>query len=168
MTVDPKIVEVWFKLMADAAKGVQEAQEAVQLLAKVSSPTELNRWLLNFAPGLVSPTAHRQAEIFEEWLEQWWRMMGVVPRARYLELLEKHDALKRQLEKAQGTIRKMQETFARTGEEPYARKTVDLWKAMLDETLKTQTEWIRVWRGASEGEEKSAERVDENKSEKKP
>ena len=160
-------MEVWLKLMVDAAKGVQEAQAAVKLLAKVSNPAELNRWLLNFAPGLVYPAAHHQAEMFEEWLDQWWRMMGVVPRARYLELLEKHEALRRQLEKAQETIRKMQEALARKGEEPYARTTLDLWNAILDETLKTQAQWIRVWKGTSEEEEKSVDRVDENKSEKR-
>ena len=150
MTADPKILELWFKLMAEAAKGVRDAQDAVQSLAKVSNPAELNHWLLNFAPNLVSPGAHQQAEMFEKWLEEWWRMMGVVPRARYLDLLEKHDALRRQMEKAQETIRTMQEALNHKGQDPSAKNMLDLWNAMLEETLKAQADWLKVWKKSAE------------------
>jgi len=153
MTADPKIVEVWFKLMAEAAKGVRDAQEAIQSLAKVLNPADLNRWLLKFSPNLASPTAYQQAEMFEEWLEEWWRMMGVVPRARYLDLLEKHEALRRQLEKAQETIRGMQEALNHKGQQPYAKNLLNLWNGMLEETLKTQADWLKVWKETGQAKE---------------
>jgi len=81
-------------------------------------------------------------------------MIGVVPRARYLELLEKHDALRCELKKAQEAIRKLHETLGHKGE-PYAKNVVDVWNAMLDETLEAQAEWIRVWKGQARGMQNS-------------
>ena len=159
-------MEAWFTLMAEAARGVQGAQAALQSLSKVSKPADLSRWMLTFMPGLASSAGPQPAEIFEQWLEEWWRMIGVVPRARYLELLEKHDALRRQLEKAQQTIRNMQETLDRKGQESYAKNVLGTWNAMLDETLKAQVEWLKAWKTPGEGKEKSSDQGDKVGGEK--
>ena len=157
-------MEAWFTLMTEAAKGAQGAQEAFQSLAKVSHPADLGRWMRTFMPGLAGPALHQQAQTLEAWLEEWWRIIGVVPRARYLELLEKHDALRRELEKAQKAIRKLHETLGHKGE-PYAKNILDVWNAMLDETLKVQAEWIRVWKGTGERNAEFTGQADEGKSE---
>src|SRR5215470_14305131 len=107
MIADPKVTEAWFTLMAEAMRGTKEAQEAFQSLSKGTlDPADLNRWIATFMPGLGSSAAREQPGGPEQWLEDWWRMMGVVPRARYLELLEKYDTLTRRLEQARETIEK--------------------------------------------------------------
>ena len=167
MAANTEIIEAWFTLMAEAMKGGQGAQEALRSLSKVTDPADLSRWMTIFMPGLAS-SAHQQAGVLEEWLEEWWRMMGVVPRARYLELLEKHDALRRQLEKAQETIRSMEEAFGHKGQqEAYAKNVLDLWSTMLDETLKAQAEWLKTWKGTGEKKEQPAGQADEGEGEKK-
>jgi len=162
-------MEAWFTLMAEAMRGTKEAQEAFQSLSKATlDPADLNRWLGAFMPALAASPASPRPEMLEEWLEEWWRMIGVVPRARYLELLEKHDALTRQLEKAQETIRNMQGTLDHKGQqEQYAKNVLDLWNTMLDETLKTQAEWMKAWKGAGGKKDEAADQGDEGKGEKK-
>jgi hypothetical protein len=122
MLTDPKVMEAWFTLMAEAMKGTKEAQQAFQSLSKATlDPADLNRWMGTFMPGLASSAAPQQAEGPEQWLEDWWRMMGVVPRARYLELLEKYDTLTRRLEQARETIEKMRAALDDKAREPGPR-----------------------------------------------
>ncbi len=147
---NPKILEVWFTLMAEAARGTGEAQEAFKALTEASTdPEALKRWQARFMP-LAGAAA--KPEAFEAWLEDWWRVMGVVPRSRYLELLEQNDQLRRRLEKAEETIHNLR---AMLGQEPEqeAQKMVNLWETMLQESLKAQAEWMRAWVAATEKEE---------------
>lgn len=147
----PKALEAWFTLMAEAVRGTAEAQEAFKALTEASTkPEELQRWQAKFMPpagAVVKP------EAFEEWLEEWWRMMGVVPRSRYLDLLERHEALRLRLEKAEETIRSLRAMMGQ-GQEQEAQKLVNLWETMLQESLKAQAEWMRAWDTAATEEKK--------------
>lgn len=138
----PKAMEAWFTLMAEAMKGA-EAQEAFKSLAEASTnPETLQQWQARFMPRAG---ASATPEAFEEWLEEWWKMMGVVPRSRYLELLERYEALRLRLEKAEETIHQLRATLGGKGSEQDAQKLLDLWEAMLKESVKAQAEWLRTW-----------------------
>jgi hypothetical protein len=138
----PKAMETWLALMAEAMRGTAEAQEAFRsLTAASSSPEELKQWLARFMP-FASPTA--TPERFEDWLEEWWRAMGVVPRSRYLELLERYEILKTRLEKAEETIHKLRAMLGKDHEQD-AQKILNMWDTMVQESLKAQAEWMRTW-----------------------
>ena len=161
---DPKVMEAWFTLMAEAMRGTKEAQEAFQSLSKAPlNPADLSRWLGNFMPALAASPTSPRPEMLEEWLEEWWRMMGVVPRARYLELLEKYDALTRRLEQARETIQKMRDGLDEKARPEQAKNVLDLWKTMLDETVKIQEQWARAWTGVNEQPDQTAKETDDDK-----
>ncbi|HEX9926183.1 MAG TPA: hypothetical protein VGD99_26235 [Anaerolineae bacterium] len=146
--MSPKALEAWFTLMNEAMRGTQDAQQALKSLAENSgNSNDLSRWLETFMPN-IHPAA--PPETFETWLEEWWRVMGVVPRARYLELLERCDALQRRLERAEETIQNLKELLGSQGQDEEARQALDLWSSMLAETLKTQTEWMQAWTAANQ------------------
>lgn len=144
--LNPKVFEAWYTLMAEAMRGTAEAQDAFQKLSDMSSnPQDFNRWMAQFMPGAASSFNFRP-ENFEDQLEAWWRMMGVVPRNRYLELLEKCDALERKLAKAEETITSLRQRLGSQGQqEDDAKKVLDMWGTVMEETLKTQTEWMKTW-----------------------
>jgi hypothetical protein len=84
-------------------------------------------------------------EAFEAWLEEWWKLMGVVPRSRYVELLERCELLRSRLQEAESTISRLRAVIGVRGQEQEARRTLDLGAKALAETLKAQTEWMRLW-----------------------
>ena len=167
--LSPKALEAWYTLMAEATRGSAEAQEAFESLSKMSgNPEDMNRWMAQFMPGAASTTSFTP-DAFEGQLEDWWRMMGVVPRTRYLDLLEKCDTLQRKLDKAEETIESLRK---RTGDQSQpgseeTKQVLDMWSSMMGETLKTQNEWMKAWTAAnssdsdSEGEESTGEGEDE-------
>lgn len=143
--MNPKMLEAWFTLMTEAMQGTKEAQRAIRSLSEMTPTQEnLTGWLTTFMPAAYTSSQTRP-EVFEDWLEDWWRMMGVVPRSRYLELLEKHDILQRRLEKAEETIQKLRKALGQEGPEDEAKKVLDMWSTMLEDTLKTQTEWMQAF-----------------------
>jgi hypothetical protein len=139
----PKAMETWLILMAEAMRGTAEAQEAFKSLTTASSsPEELKQWLARFMP--FAGTTAATPELFEDWLEEWWKAMGVVPRSRYLELLERYEILRTRLEKADETIHKLRAMLGKDHEQD-AQKILNLWDTMLQESLKAQAEWMRTW-----------------------
>jgi len=149
--MNPKLMQAWFTLMAEAMKGTEEAQEAFQTLSNMSGdPEEMSRWMAKFMPGAAASAGNLQPEAFEEWMEESWRMMGVVPRPRYLELLEKCDTLQRKLDKAEETIQNLRAKLDSKGQQEVdAQKMADLWGTMMQDTLNAQTEWMRTWTEAN-------------------
>lgn len=145
-TPNPKALEAWYTLMAEAMRGTSEAQEAFKSLSEMSStPEEFNKWVAQFMPALAGSMKMRP-EGFEEQMETWWRMMGVVPRARYLDLLEKCDTLERKLEKAEKSIESLRKRLGlQEQQEEEAKKVMDMWGTLMQDTLKTQTEWMKAW-----------------------
>jgi flagellar biosynthesis/type III secretory pathway chaperone len=86
-----------------------------------------------------------QARAVSESLEEYWRMMGVVPRYRYLEVLERNEQLRRQLEEADRTIQQLQPMANAVVPQEEAQKMFNLWGSMLEETMKAQQEMLRTW-----------------------
>jgi hypothetical protein len=161
--VNPKVLEAWYTLMAEAMRGTNDAQDAVKKLSEMSStPEDLNKWMNQFMPGAAKSFSF-QPEGFEDQLENWWRMMGVVPRSRYLELLEKCDTLERKLNKAEETISSLRQRQNRQEQQDEdTKKVINMWGSMMEETMKTQAEWMKAWSTAPTQPGGSEDQTDPN------
>jgi hypothetical protein len=136
-----QLAEAWFRLLAEAARGTRAAQGTLRGLAdgqltpeKIAS--RIARWL---PVGITPPSAENLAR----WSEEMWATIGVVPRSRYVELLERYEALRARLEEAEVTIRRLQRLLSEKGHEGDAQKLLDLWSNAVGETLKSQADWMR-------------------------
>lgn len=157
--LSPKALEAWFTLIAEAMRGTKEAQEAFRALSEMpANSEEFSRWMARFMPAAVSSTANFQPEAVEAQLEEWWRMMGVVPRSRYLELLERCDTLQRQLDRAEATIKELRARLSGRDKEGEAtQKAMDMWSAVTEEMLRGQIEWMKTWTATPERDDSEAD-----------
>lgn len=163
MTRTPNVMETWLRLMSDAMRGAADAQEAMRALGELpTTPDNLARWMARFMPMTAGPAG--ESQLSGDWLEDTWRAMGVVPRYRYLELLEYNEQLRSRLEKAEKKIQSMKKNLS-TGKAPEeeAQKILNLWENMLQETLSMQADWMRTWSSDKEGQQ-----VAEQKGEGEP
>jgi hypothetical protein len=160
--MDARLVELWLRLTADAVRGADDAQRALEALSSAPlTESSLSAWMKLWLPearsdsGRVSPT---DVSEFETLLESWWRLLGVVPRYRYDELQQRYDELRRRLEQAEGTMRRLRGTLSSTGHEAEAQAVLDAWEQVTRQTLDAQAEWARHWLdgwGASDPREAS-------------
>lgn len=148
----PKAVESWLTLMLEATRGVQSAQQAMETFAALpNSTTTMGEWMQRFMPGAVPSAIPGAAAAFspqsmEKWLEEWQTMMGVVPRARYLELLERNAELERQLASATETIDALRNLLdRRQASEEAAAQALDNWQQAMNQTVQTQASWMQDW-----------------------
>jgi uncharacterized coiled-coil protein SlyX len=148
---NPKVLEAWYTLMAEASRGTSEAQDAFKSLSEMpATPEAYNQWVKQFMPGAASSVSF-QPDTFDEQMENWWRMMGMVPRPRYLELLERCDTLERKLSKAEKTIEALRRKMGtQDQQEEETKKVLDTWNTIMGETLKAQTEWMKAWTAVDE------------------
>jgi hypothetical protein len=158
-------MEAWFQLMAQAMQGTGKAQQAFANLSQSpEAQAGFQQWLALFAPGMEMPFPVSQPEAMTEWLDSWQKAMGVVPRVRYLELLEKTDALERrirELEEINRQLRAMLE--GREQQEESAQKLTELWGQMVETSIETQTTWMEAWTDVESlgGTATAAESLDE-------
>lgn len=129
--MDADWMKAWQQWMQTAVQQGLSAQEAMQRFAQL-------------APGTSSaaPTGPP-----EEWLELWYRSMGVVPRARYLEALERCEVLRTKLEEAEATIRRLRREEP-SALEADAEEALAVLNNTLTNTLKAQADWMRAFTGA--------------------
>jgi hypothetical protein len=158
-----KLVESWFRLLAEAARGTRTAQDTIRGLVDGGlSPQELARQIARILPSGVSPPT---AEDIGRWTEGFWATAGVVPRARYLELLERYEALRERLEEAEVTIRRLKAMLSEKGHERDAEKLLDVFASTVGDTLKAQADWMRSWIPlAPEGNPRADEKPTETKA----
>jgi hypothetical protein len=142
----------WVQLMAQAMQGAQEAQKALTIM--VQSPelmANFQKWLAIFAPGIEMPIPVSQPELMTEWLETWQKAMGVVPRTRYLELLEKADALERRVRELEETNRQFRAMLLGSNQQEDVSQTVaEFWGQMVENGIKTQAAWMKAWSGGED------------------
>jgi hypothetical protein len=148
--VDPRFMEAWFRLVAEAARGTATAQETLSSLAQASTPEEFARRMAQVMPG--APGAYDERSAARLW-EEWWRMMGFMPRTRYLELLEENDTLRRQLREAELTIerlrsagqsqQKRQQQVQKSAEQ--IQQATQAWENMFQQMLGAQSHWMQSW-----------------------
>ena len=138
-----RLAEAWFRLLADAARGTRAAQSTIRDLAKGQlSAQGVARQLARFFPAGVTPPGPEQ---IEKWTENLFQTVGVVPRSRHLELLERYEALRVRLEEAEVTIQRLKRLLSESGHEGDAQKILDIWSNAVSETLRSQTDWMRGW-----------------------
>ena len=140
---NPVVIEAWLRLMQETMQGAGRAQETLRGLGEAwKSPEELNRWMESVPP---LRSGFSSSEEFREWMQEWWKMMGVVPRSQYLELLERYDVLRTRLEEAEATIQRLRATLGVKGQEKQAKEILDHWETATHAALKAQSEWLRTW-----------------------
>jgi hypothetical protein len=138
-----RLAEAWLLLLAEAVRGTREARETIRGLAeRALAPEEIVRRIAAFLPSGVTPPP---PEVLGQWLEGFWTATGVVPRARYEELLERYDAMRARLEEAEVTIQRLRKLAGNEGQPKEQRKLLDLWADTVEETFKTQADWMRSW-----------------------
>ncbi|MDM8531309.1 hypothetical protein QUF63_09055 [Anaerolineales bacterium HSG25] len=146
--MNPKVMEAWFTIMAETAKGTTQSQELFKLFPQATAKSdEFNEWITRF----MSPGAMTHPNDFGAGYEEWCRMMGLVPRSRYLELLERYEIVRNRLEEAEEKIRSLQSLLGVKGQEEEAKKVLDLWGTTLEKTLQAQADWMKAW-GTTEKE----------------
>jgi hypothetical protein len=142
-----RFAEAWFRLLSEAARGTRAAQATIRSLAEGRvTPQSVARQIARFLPTGGSPPT---AETLQEWTEELWAAIGVVPRSRYVELLERYEALRGRLEEAEVTIRRLKRLLSESGHEGDAQKVLDLWSNAVGETLRSQADWMRTWMGGA-------------------
>lgn len=148
------LMESWFRLMNEAMRGNTDAQDAIKSLTMApTSPDQLMRWMTRFMPAATGMNSPVKPEVFENWLDEYWRMMGVVPRHRYLELLERHEITRSRLEESEKTIRQLQGMLGMPGQQQETQKVIDMWGSLLQNTMQAQMEWMHTFTGVGKTHE---------------
>lgn len=142
--MDPKLLEDWLRLAADAMKGATEARRALEAFGQAPlSPEALARWAALWMPGRSGET--QSLSELQGVVEDWWKAIGVVPRHRYLELLEKYEELRTRLEEAESKVRDLRELLAKKGWEQETRGALEKWEETTHKILEAQAEWAKAW-----------------------
>ena len=144
-----RFAEAWFRLLAEAVRGTRAAQATIRSLADGNlTPDKLARQNAEGVGAcLLEATTGASREALTQWTEELWSTIGVVPRSRYVELLERYEALRARLEEAEVTIRRLKRLLSEKGHEGDAEKLLDIWSTAVGETLKSQADWMRTWIG---------------------
>lgn len=169
--MDTRTVELWLRMTADALRGSDDAQRALGALGQGPMPPEaltewMKLWRLGGTPGGGQVSATDVSE-FHTMLEDWWRVLGVVPLYRYEEMSKRCDELKRRLEDAERTVRRLRGTLGSGSEQAEAKELLDTWERMTEQTLAAQAgltrRWLEGW-----GEEAGTNEQDDNKESEEP
>lgn len=100
-------------------------------------------WLPETGRGGSVPSA--QVTDFHALLEEWWQLLGVVPRYRYDELQRRYEELRERLEEAEKTVARLRRSLASEGSHGEAREMLEAWETLTQQTLAAQSEWTRRW-----------------------
>ncbi|MBE0616523.1 MAG: hypothetical protein IH608_01165 [Proteobacteria bacterium] len=152
--MDSRLVEAWLRLTADALRGTGDTRKALEALgANPLTPEGLAGWARAWMPKEVS-TAPDPGEL-QELIQGYWKALGVVPRQRHLELLERYEELKARLEETESTVKNLRELLGSKGREREAEGVLGEWEDLTQKALKAQAEWARTWtEGILSGSEK--------------
>lgn len=140
--MDTRVMETMFRLVSDAMRGVAGAQQALRSLGELPArPDALVDWMRENLPAAADLT---QSQLFGEQLEQWFKLMGFVPRKRHLELLERYEDLRIKLEEAESMKTQLQQAV---GPQHAAAKLLEAFGDTVSMTLDAQREWLNLFTG---------------------
>ncbi|NJL03489.1 MAG: hypothetical protein HC911_00960 [Chloroflexaceae bacterium] len=149
-------MEAWLRMITEGARGSTDALDTMKLMTTTpTSPDDMLRLMRRFMPtGTSLPMT---PDGLTSTMEEYWGMLGVVPRYRYLEVLERNEQLRRRLDEAERKLNQMRQlSGAREQTTEEAQKMFTLWSSMMAETVRMQNEWVRsvssLGKGASETE----------------
>lgn len=150
--MDARIMETMFRLVSDATRGVTGAQQALRSLGELPArPDALVEWIRENMPAAADLT---QSQLFGEQIEQWFKLMGFVPRKRHLELLERYEDLRIKLEEADSMKEQLQQAI---GPQHAATKLLETFGETVTKTLDAQREWLRLFTGPEASEDPEEE-----------
>ncbi|MBS0657063.1 MAG: hypothetical protein JSR82_02305 [Verrucomicrobia bacterium] len=139
--MDFKGVQTLIGLMADTMRGSKEAAETfAELIKRPTNYEELVAWIRRFVPMGGNPL---RPELLGQQIEDTARVLGFVPRSRYVDLLEQNEILKNKLADAEKTITRLQAMVGTAGNEGAAKKLLDGLTATVDNTLRIQADLVR-------------------------
>lgn len=153
---DPKLLESWFRFMAEATKSQAQASDMMDAMSQATSPQGWAEVMGRFAPKEASA---QKPEALAEWSAAYWEAFGFVPQAKYEELRDQYLELKGRLETAEREARHAKQLLAIKGQEEQAKEAVDAWSDTVNATLQAQSQWWSSWFDSAE--QKSSE--EENK-----
>ncbi len=143
------LLRAWYRLMANAVRDTTHLQQAMQDADVQGHPAEwFARWMReNDLPGAPADPDDPS----DDWMEQWYRTMGVVPRSRYLRLLERHEKLRNKLEAAKRRIERLRDRTDAAPEEA-ANEALRFWQNALNDTLEAQSKWMESMHAPAESD----------------
>ncbi len=152
--MDPKLLESWLRLTADALRGTEEARKAMDALgANPLTAEALTAWAKAWMPKEAGPRP--DPGDLQDLVEDYWKALGVVPRQQYLELLQRSEELKARLQEAETTVKNLRELLETRGREAEAQRVIGEWEDLTKKALEAQKEWAQTWtEGLFAGSEK--------------
>ncbi len=154
--MDLKVLESLIRLTSDAMQGAVGAQNAVKSLADLpSNPDEVMGWIQKNVPTVGSLS---KSELFGDQFDQWFKMMGFVPRARYVELLERYEELRLKLEEAEKTHHRLESLLDPAH---VASEVLNAWGSTLHKALETQSQWLSAFLGSEAPDEEEEDEASE-------
>lgn len=136
-------MEAWLRMITEGARGSSDALDTMKLMTSTpTTPDDMLRLMRRFMPtGSSIPLT---PDGLTSTMEEYWSMLGVVPRYRYLEALERNEQLRRRLDEAERKLIQMRQlSGAREQTTEEAQKMLTLWSSMMAETVRMQNEWVR-------------------------
>lgn len=136
-------MEAWLRMITEGARGSTDALDAMKLMTTTpTTPEDMLRLMRRFMPtGSSMPMT---PDSLTATMEEYWAMLGVVPRYRYLEVLDRNEQLRRRLDEAERRLNQMRQlSGAREQTTEEAQKMLTLWSSMMAETVRMQNEWVR-------------------------
>lgn len=144
--MDAKLLDTWMRLTADALKGADQAQKALAALGLGPlSPETVAQWWNSWMPGGAPDPQSNDPDQLRDLVEQWWKAIGVVPRHRYLELLERYEQLRGRLEAAEETVARLRSLLKAQGSDNEVGAALDSWEEVTRKALDAQEEWMHTW-----------------------
>jgi hypothetical protein len=154
--VDPRLFETWTRLLAS----MRASAETIETLLPFTPGLNREQLASMLARASTAAPGSGSRPPGAESVEQFWNMLGLVPRYRYDELEERYEALRSRLEEAEVTIQRLRRLMDERGGEPEARQVLDSWASAVGETLRMQAGMVRSMSGLEAPEKGSSQRAD--------
>ncbi|MEM9997581.1 MAG: hypothetical protein AAF809_07755 [Bacteroidota bacterium] len=117
--------------------------DAWQRLVAEGAGEAAKAWV-EIARGAALPSAGEDAD--EPATEQWYRAIGMVPRQRYLDLLDRTEQLRRKLEDAEARLERLHQSNASAAEATeVASEMMASWQDAMRETFQAQAAWMKAF-----------------------
>ena len=147
---DPKLLEAWFRFMAEATKASSSANETFQRTTQgtqnksASAPPNFAEMMTQFySPANLPANLPNQPEMFNQMTEAWLASFGMVPKARYDALEAKYEELLEKFKESERTVQALRTGQAVSGEQ--TKELLQTWENTVQKTLQAQSAWWQSW-----------------------
>ena len=148
---DPKLLEAWFRFMAEATKASSGASEMFQQTTggstqnkNASAPPNFAEMMTQFySPANLPANLTGQPEMFNQMTEAWLASFGMVPKSRYDALEAKYEELLEKFKESERTVQALRTGQAMSGEQ--TKEVLKTWEDTVQKTLEAQSAWWQSW-----------------------